>query len=213
MHDVVLEYGLAYHTLNGEQKANNTKGQLVTDQNPYWNAAYSLRLSAKTGLKFFGGMQFVRFKDPDNGSLKNENQVLNQFGLEYMVRPSPLVRLGFFLLQQDHPLYFSSAPEEFEVFKKSFAEAGVSWGLAQRRRVGLLWGLGFKGFAIFPTKGGNATTESGVGTEGFARLGWVGPLGSLYQVKGFYQVTTQPNAEVSFTHETLGYCFMWSHAF
>ena len=212
-HDFSFEYGLAYHTLKGEQKRNNTKGQLTSPQNPFYNAAYTFRTSTNTALKFFGGVQLVRFDSPLNAGLKNEDQVLNHFGLELITRTSPISKFGIFLMQQDHPLYFAKSPTELEVFKKSFAESGLHWSLGQRRRVGLLWGLGAKGFLIFPTKGGNASTESGVGAEGYGRLGWVGPLGTLFQVKGFYQATTAPNAEVSFTHEILGYCFLLSFSY
>ena len=33
-HDISVEYGLGYHTLTGVQKSNNSKGKLVSLQNP-----------------------------------------------------------------------------------------------------------------------------------------------------------------------------------
>lgn len=113
-------------------------------------------------------------------------------------------------MKQDHPLYRGIGPTTFEVFKLKFAQSGVHVQVGQRRRIGLLQGAGAKGYVLFPTKGGEVATESGVGVEAYARLGWVDPLGTLHQVKGFYQASTAPNAEVNFSHEILGYCYQVS---
>ncbi|MBA2406306.1 MAG: hypothetical protein H0V66_16130 [Bdellovibrionales bacterium] len=212
-HDISVEYGVGYHTLKGEQKSNNSKGRLTSLQNPYWLAAYTLRTGAKFAIRIYGGTHLVRFDEPAFGTLKNEDQVLNQYGIEVINKTTPIAKTGFFFMLQEHPLYFAKTPTDFEVLKKSFYQAGVHFSLGQRRRIGLLWGVGIKGYTIFPTEGGNVTTESGVGTEAYARLGWVGPFGTLYQVKGMYQVTTAPNADIEFTHEFLGYCFQVSHSF
>lgn len=212
-HDISVEYGLGYHTLKGEQKSNNSTGRLVSLQNPYWIAAYTLRTGNKFAIRFFGGTHLVRFDEPAFGTLKNENQVLNQYGIEFINKTSPNAKTGFFFMLQDHPLYFAKTPTDFEVLKKSFYQAGIHFSMGQRRRIGLLWGIGIKGYTIFPTTGGNITTEAGVGAEAYARLGWVGPFGTLYQVKGMYLATTAPNADVQFTHEFLGYCLQVSHSF
>lgn len=212
-HDISVEYGLGYHTLTGIQKSNDSKGRLVSLQNPYWLAGYTLRTGAKFAIRVFGGMHFVRFEEPAFGTLKNEDQVLNQFGLEVIKKTSPNVKISAFLMQEDHPLYFAKTSSDFQVLKKSFYHSGMHFSVGQRRRIGLLWGAGIKGYTIFPTEGGNVTTETGVGGEAYARLGWVGPFGTLYQFKGLYQVTTAPNSEVEFTHDFLGYCFQVSHSF
>ncbi len=212
-HDISVEYGLGYHTLTGVQKSNNSKGKLVSLQNPYWVAAYTLRTGAKFAVRVFGGIHLVRFEEPAFGTLKDENQVLNQFGIEFIDKISPNSKLSFFIMQQDHPLYFAKTPTDFEVLKQSFYQAGVHFSIGQRRRIGLLWGMGLKGYTMFPRSGGNVATEAGVGGEAYARLGWVGPFGTLYQMKGIYQVSTAPNADIEFKHEFLGYCFQVSHSF
>ena len=211
--ELAFEYGFMYHTLNAKQKSNNSTGRLVTDQMPYYAAAYTLRVSQKTALRFFGGIQVAKFNEPKRGTIKNEDQIFNHFGLEILRKTGPNTKWGLFFMQQDHPVYFARTPTEFEVFKLSFAEAGVHYSLSQRRRIGLLWGLGFKAFTIFPTKGGDVVTEAGVGGEAYARLGWVGPLGTLYQLKGFTQTTTAPNSDTNFSHSILGYCLLISHSF
>lgn len=212
-HDISVEYGLGYHTLSGVQKSNNSEGRLVSLQNPYWLAGYTLRTGNKFAIRVFGGMHFVRFEEPAFGTLKNENQVLNLFGLEIIKKTSPLVKISVFFMQEDHPLYFAKTPTDFEVLKESFYQGGMHFTVGQRRRIGLLWGLGIKGYTLLPKNGGNVATEAGVGGEAYARLGWVGPFGTLYQMKGIYQVTTAPNSDVEFTHDFLGYCFQVSHSF
>jgi hypothetical protein len=212
-HDLSAEYGVGYHTLRGEQKSNGSKGRLTSSLNPYWLGAYTFRIGQKTAARLFGGVQFVRFDEPKYGTLKDENQVLTQYGLEIIRKNSPLFKTGIFIMNQDHPLYFAKTPTDFEVIKKSFIQTGVHFSVGQRRRIGLLWGLGIKGYTLFPSSGGNVATEAGLGGEGYARLGFVGPFGALYQFKGFYQATTAPNADIVFSHEFLGYCFQVSHSF
>ena len=212
-HDISAEYGLGFHSLTGVKKSNDSKGKFVSLQNPYWLAGYTLRVGDKWAIRLFGGMHFVRFEEPAFGTLKNEDQVLNQFGLEIIKKTSPLLKVGFFVMQEDHPLYFAKTPTDFEITKASFYKAGLHFALGQRRRVGLLWGLGLKGYSLFPKAGGDIATEAGVGGEAYARLGWVGPFGTLYQIKGLYQVTTAPNADIEFTHDFLGYCLQVSHSF
>lgn len=209
-HDFSFEYGLAYHTLKSEQKTNNTKGRLSSNQQPYWIGAYTLRLGQNYGAKLFGGYSVLRFEEPGFGTLESEFDSLSMFGLEIFKKTGPNSKFGIFVMQQDHPLYRAVGPSTFEVFKLKFAQSGVHFQLGQRRRIGLLWGIGGKGYVLFPTKGGEVATESGVGGEAYARLGWVGPLGTLHQIKGFYQVSTAPNAEVDFTHEILGYAYQIS---
>lgn len=209
-HDFSFEYGLAYHTLNVEQKDNNTKGRLSSNQQPYWIGGYTLRLGSKFGVRLFGGISVLRFEEPAAGTLLSEFDSLTMFGVELINKIGPHSKLSFFLMQQEHPLYRAASPTEFEVFKLKFAQGGVHYQIGQRRRIGLLWGLGAKGYLLFPAKGGTVATESGVGAEAYARLGWVGPLGTLHQLKGFYQVATAPNAEVNFSHEILGYCYQVS---
>ncbi len=138
---------------------------------------------------------------------------MNHFGLEVIKKTSPISKFGVFLQQQDQPVYFAETPTEFRVVRKSFVEGGVHYSLGQRRRIGLLWGTGVKAFSVFPTKGGNVTTEAGYGGEAYARLGWVGFLGALYQIKGFYHITSVPNADINFSHEILGYAFMVNYSF
>lgn len=212
-HDFSFEYGLAYHTLKSEQKNNNTAGQLTSSQLPYWNAAYTLRVGRNFGVKLFGGISVLRFDEPPRGTLESEFTSLTNMGIELLSKTGPNSKFGFFGMQQEHPLYKATGPSTFEVFKIKFAQAGVHWQVGQRRRIGLLWGAGLKLFALFPSKGGNVSTESGAGGEAYARLGWVGPLGTLHQIKGFYNAATAPNAEVNFTHEVLGYCYQVSISF
>jgi hypothetical protein len=212
-HNFSFEYGLAYHTLRGTQRSNNTTGRLTTSQNPYWNASYAYRITSKFALQLYGGVQFIQFNEPKFGSLIAETRVLNNYGLEIMHKPGPNSKFGVFVMHQDHPLYFADSPTELRIVRGGFVQSGAHFQLSQRRRIGLLWGLGLKAFVLFPTEGGNIVTETGGGGEGYARLGWVGPLGALYQVKGFYQAATAPNAVVTFQHEVLGYCFMVSHSF
>jgi hypothetical protein len=204
-HDLQFEYGLAYHTLRGKQNENDSTGRLSSNQYPYWLAAYSLRSSQKTALRFFGGVHFVRFEEPKFGTLVGEKQELVQYGLEFVRKLGPIAKLGLFGMKQDHPLYFAKDPTTFQVERVSFAQAGAHLSWSQRRRIGLLWGIGLKGYVLFPTKGGDILTEAGGGGEGYARLGWVGPLGTMYHLKGSYQVSSAPNADVVFTHEILAY--------
>ncbi len=205
-YELTAEYGMAYHVLQGEQKSNNSKGRLTSPQFPYWNGSYTHRISQNWGLRLFGGLQFVRFEEPQGKAyLKSETKELTSYGLEILQKTGAFTKIGYFLMQQEHPLYFTKSPNEFEVVKKSFAQGGMSLTLGQRRRIGLLWGLGLRGFILFPTEGGDVTTEGGVGGEGFARLGWIGPLGTSYLIKGFYQASTAPNAVVTFQHEVFGY--------
>lgn len=209
-HEFSFEYGMAYHTLKSEQKNNNTSGRLTTNQNPYWIGGYTLRLGRNYGLRFFGGLSVIRFEEPTGGELITEFDTLTTLGLELMKKTGPNSKIGVFIMEQEHPLYRAITPREFEVFKLKFAQAGMHFQLSQRRRIGLLWGIGAKGYALFPSRGGDVATETGVGGEAYARLGWVGPLGTLHQIKGFYQVSTAPNADVNFSHEVLGYCYQIS---
>lgn len=200
------EYGLAYHSLEGEQKSNNSRGKLTSPQYPYWNGALTTRLSQNWGIRLFGGLQFVRFDEPSGEQeLKSEKKELLHYGLELITKTGSYSRIGYFIMQQERPLYFNKAPGDFEVIKESFVQGGLSWTIHQRRRVGLLWGVGVKAYTLFPVVGGDVITESGYGGEGFARLGWIGPLGTSYLLKGFYQYASAPNAEVNFSHEVLGY--------
>ncbi len=212
-HDFSFEYGLAYHTLKSEQKNNNTGGKLTSSQLPYWLGSYTLRIGQNYGLKIFGGLSVLNFNEPPDGKLDTEFTSLTTIGGEIFKKTGPVSKFGFLFMQQEHPLYKAVGPTEFEVFKIKFNQAGFHWQLGQRRRIGLLWGLGLKGYLIFPSKGGNVSTETGAGAEAYARLGWVGPLGTLHQVKGFYQGASAPNAEVNFTHEVLGYCYQISLSF
>lgn len=212
-HDFTFEYGLAYHSVESEQKTNNTRGRLSSNQLPYWQAGYTLRLGSNFGVRAFGGIYLLRFEEPKFGTLESEFDSLSHFGLEVIYKTGPISKFSVFGMQQDHPLYRAIGPSTFEVFKRKFAQAGAHWQLGQRRRIGLLWGTGIKGYVLFPTKGGDVATETGVGGEAYARLGWVGPLGTLHQIKGFYQVSTQPNATVDFTHDIIGYCYQASISF
>jgi hypothetical protein len=212
-HEFSFEYGLTYHTLKESQKNNNSRGRLSSNQLPYWNAAYTVRLGRNFGMKLFGGIQLLRFEEPAFGTLHSEFDSLSLFGLELIQKTGPISKLGIFIMQQEHPLYRAIGPTDFEVFKLKFAQGGLHFQLGQRRRIGLLWGLGLKAFALFPTKGGDVATESGVGGEAYVRLGLVGPLGTLHQIKGFYQGVTAPNAEIEFSHELLGYAYLLSISF
>lgn len=200
------EYGLAYHTLKGKQKSNNTTGQLTSPQYPFWTGAISTRLGQNWGIKAFGGIHLVRFDEPPGRSaITNDNLQLLHYGLEFFRKTGTNSRLGYFAMQQERPLYYTKSPTQYQVLKEQFAQMGLSWTLHQRRRVGILWALGVKGYTLFPVKGGDVITESGVGGEAFARIGFIGPLGTSYLLKGFYQAATAPNADVNFTHEILGY--------
>jgi hypothetical protein len=212
-HDVQFEYGLAYHTLKGKQNSNNSTGQLSSDQYPFWLGAYTFRTSQNSAIRMYGGVQFVRFNEPKFGTLIGEKQELVQYGLEFVKKLGPIMKFGIFGMKQDHPLYFAKDPTHFEVVRESFAQSGVHFSFSQRRRIGLLWGLGVKGYAMFPVHGGNVITEMGGGGEGYARLGWVGPLGTMYHIKGFYQVSSAPNAQAVFTHEVLGYSLNVQYSF
>jgi hypothetical protein len=203
--DLQFEYGLAYHTLRGKQNNNNSTGRLTSDQYPFWLGSYTFRTSQATALRFFGGVQFVRFNEPKFGTLISEKQELVQYGMEFIRKLGPIAKLGLFGMKQDHPLYFAQDPTHFKVIRESFAQAGAHLSWSQRRRIGLLWGVGLKGWVLFPVHGGNVITETGGGGEGYLRLGWVGPLGTMYHIKGFYQVSSAPNAQAVFTHEVLGY--------
>ena len=211
--DLQLEYGLAYHTLRGRQEANESKGRLTSPQFPYFVGAYTFRTTQNTAFRLFGGVQTVQFDEPPFGTTISEKQALVQYGGELVRKLGPIMKLGVFGMKQDHPLYVTVRPDEFEVIRVSFAQTGLHFSLGQRRRIGLLWGLGAKAYALFPTKGGNFLTETGGGGEGYARLGWIGPLGTAVHFKGFYQVSTAPNAEVTFTHEVLGYSVSFQYSF
>ena len=212
-HELALEYGLAYHTLRGDQKNNNSEGRITSDQMPYWIGSYAYRFSDNFALKFFGGIQTVKFNEPKYGTLKAEDQVFNQFGMELMTKTSVYAKWGLFIMQQDHPLYYAKETYVFQVLKRTFYQGGLHYSLGQRRRIGLIWGTGLKLYTIFPRSGGNISTESGAGAEGYARLGWVGPFGTTYQIKGFYLGTTAPNADVNFSHELLGYSAQITYSF
>ena len=200
------EYGLAYHSIEGEQKSNGSKGKLTSPQFPYWNGSLTTRLSQNWGIRLFAGLQFVRFDEPPGTQeIKSEKKELIQYGLEIITKTGTNSRIGYFIMQQERPLYFNKAPGDFEVIKASFAQGGVSWTIHQRRRIGLLWGAGARAFVLFPVDGGDVLTETGLGGETFARLGWIGPLGTSYLLKGFYQMASAPNAEINFTHEVFGY--------
>jgi hypothetical protein len=208
-HDFAFEYGLSYHTLEGLQRSNNSRGRLTSPLYPYWSGSYALRLSQNFAVRLMYGVQLVRFDEPKGeANLKNEEKILKQYGLELVQRTGNLTKFGIFLLQQEHPLYFAKTPTEFEIIERNFLHAGIHLSASQRRRIGLIWGVGVKPYFLFPTEGGNIVTESGFGGEGYVRLGWIGPLGTTYQIKGFYQTTSAPNAEVTFTHEMLGYAFL-----
>jgi hypothetical protein len=203
--DFQFEYGLAYHNLKETQKSNGSTGQLTSPQYPFWNAAYSIRISQDTALRFFGGVQFLRFDSPSLVELKGAKQELVQYGIEVTRKLGSFLKVGIFGMKQDHPLYFAKDPTTFEVIRKSFAQSGLHVSLSQRRRIGLLWSIGAKGYVLFPVSGGNVATEAGGGGETYAKLGWVGPLGTMYTIKGSYQIATAPNAEVTFVHEVLAY--------
>lgn len=209
-HNIEAEYGFTYHTLEGTQRKNNTKGRLTSPQYPFWALSYAYRFSQNFALRLSAGIHFVRFDEPEGSpnTLKSENKVLNDYGIELLQKTGAYSKVHYFARQQDHPLYFAKTPTQFEVVENSFYEAGMGFSLSQRRRIGLIWGTGINGFVLFPTDGGNVVTETGVGGEAFARLGWIGPLGTTYQIKGFYQVSTAPNAEVTFMHQQLGYSFV-----
>lgn len=211
--DFQFEYGLAYHTLRGRQQENDSEGRLTSPQFPYFLGAYTFRTTQNTALRLFGGVHTVRFDEPPLGSTISEKQALVQYGGEFIRKLGPIMKLGIFAMKQDHPLYVTARPNEFEVLRTSFAQAGAHVSFSQRRRIGLLWGIGAKGFALFPTKGGNFLTEFGGGGEAYARLGWVGPLGTMIHFKGSYQVSTAPNAEVIFSHEVLGYSVNVQYSF
>jgi hypothetical protein len=212
-HDFSFEYGLAYQTLKAEQKDNGSKGQFTSDQNPYWIGGYTYRLTSNWGVRLFGGISLIRMNEPAFGTVKNEDQALNQYGLELIHKTSLLSKLSYFYMEQDRPLYYAKAPTVYEITKEKFLQAGLHFSLGQRRRIGLIWGTGVKLFTMFPAHGGDVVTETGAGAEGYARLGWVDPFGTLYQIKGIYQGASAPNAEVNFTHEILGYSFLISHTF
>jgi len=209
-HDFQFEYGFTYHTLVGTQKNNNSKGRLTSPQYPFWSAAYAYRFSQNYAIRFSGGISFVRFDEPEESeaTLKSENKVLNHYEVELIRKTGAYSKFGIFFRQQDHPLYFAKTPTEFEVVENSFYESGIHLSLSQRRRIGLIWGLGVKGYLLFPTEGGDIVTEAGYGGDAYARLGWIGPLGTTYQLKGFYLYSSAPNAEVTFSHEQLGYSFL-----
>ena len=211
--DLQFEYGLAYHTLRGRQEANETKGRLTSHLYPYFLGSYTFRASQASALRLFGGVHTVQFDEPPFGTTISEKQALVQYGVEFIRKLGPIMKLGIFGMKQDHPLYVTVRPDVFEVIRTSFAQTGMHLSFSQRRRIGLLWGLGAKAYALFPTKGGSFLTETGGGGEGYARLGWVGPLGTSIHFKGFYQVSTAPNAEVTFSHEVLGYSVTVQYSF
>lgn len=209
-----IEYGTSFHTVNGKQKENSSSGRLTSNKMPFLNGAWTIALGNTWALQLFGGAQFIRFNDPPGTfTLKKEDVVLAHYGLELKKKISAIAKFGVFSRFQDHPLYFAKTPTEVEIFNNRFLESGIHYELSQRRRIGLLWGIGAKGFVIFPSKGGNVTTESGAGGEAYGRLGWVGPFGTQYQIKGFYQYTTAPNAEITFEHENLGYSLIVSYSY
>jgi hypothetical protein len=211
--DLQFEYGMAYHTLRGKQESNKSTGRLTSPQFPYFLGAYTFRATQKTAFRLFGGAHFVRFDEPPAGTTISEKQALVQYGVEMIRKLGPIMKLGIFGMKQDHPLYVTTEPNVYEVIRASFAQAGVHVSWSQRRRIGLLWGIGAKGYVLFPTKGGSFLTETGGGAEGYARLGWVGPLGTMIHLKGSYQVSTAPNAEVIFTHEVLSYSLTVQYSF
>lgn len=209
--ELSLEYGFSYLSVEGLEKSNNTKGRLTTNQFPYLNSSLMQRVNNKLGIKFNFGMQFTQFTKSPNFALENQNLLLLRYGLETFYKLGPYSRIGFFLDEQERPLYFANSPTDITLFKRKFVQPGVNYGLTQRRRVGLLWGLNGKFFLMTPSSGGDIATETGAGAEVAARLGFVGPLGTLYQIRGFYNYATAPNALVSFTQEELGYGILIQH--
>lgn len=212
-HDFSFEYGLMFHTLEAREKNRNSSGKLTTNQMPYYNLSYSLRLPRDFGLKIFGGLQVLRYEEPAGVVVKKEDQVLNEFGLELMKRMNTYSRLGIFFRHQDQNVYYAKDVAEFEVEKIPFIHSGLGLSLGQRRRVGLLWGVGGEGYLIFPSRGGEVATELGHGGKVFARLGFATSLGTLYQFKASQMVTSAPNARVSFTHSIAALSLMVSHQF
>lgn len=212
-HDFTFEYGFMFHTLKAKEENRNSTGKLTTNQMPYYNFSYALRLPRDFGFKVFGGIQVLRYEEPTGVVVKKEDQVLNEFGLELMKRFNPYFRLGTFFRLQEQNVYTARDFGEFEVEKISFLQSGLSFSLGHRRRVGLLWGIGGEGFVIFPSKGGRVATELGHGGELFARLGFATARGTLYQIKATEMVTSAPNARVSFTHSISAYSVMVSHQF
>jgi hypothetical protein len=202
-----------FHNLRAKEENRNSTGKLVTNQMPYYNLSYSLRLPRDFGLKFFGGIQVLRYEEPAGVVVKKEDQVLNEFGLELMKRFNPYFRFGTFFRFQEQNVYFARDFGEFEIEKIPFMQSGLSFSLGHRRRVGLLWGVGGEGGVIFPSKGGRVTTELGHGGRLFARLGFATAHGTLYQFKATEMVTSAPNARVSFTHSISAYSLMVSYQF
>ncbi len=204
--DFSFEYGVTQQALQASEKVSDTSVKLTSNQDPYWLASFSFKFTRNFALKLFGGINLVKFNKSVDANLTERDQILNQFGLEIFKKSKGMARNGFFVMQQDHPQYIVLGPTDFAVTKKSFLQAGWHFSLGQRRRIGFLWGLGIKAFAMAPVKGGNIATEGGAGGEGYARLGWVGPFGLLYQLKGTYQSATTPNSDSKFTHDILSYC-------
>jgi hypothetical protein len=212
-HDFSFEYGLMFHTLEAQEKNRNSQGKLTTNQMPYYHLSYTLRLQNDFGIKFFGGLQILRYEEPAGVVLKKEDQVLNEYGLEILKRLNPYFRTGVFFRHQEQNVYFARDVGEFEVEKIPFLHSGMSFSFGHRRRVGLLWGLGGEGYVIFPSKGGEVATELGHGGKVFARLGFATSLGTLYQFKASQMITSAPNAQVSFTHSITAYSLLVSHQF
>jgi hypothetical protein len=204
--ELVAEYGFSSHAVTGKEKQAGTKGLFTAPTFPYVLGHFRFNFNPEQGLIFFYRFQLTKFDEPTNATIRSREVVLQSYGFELQNKLSPLWRLNFFTKLNQRPNYRAITPTEFAIFPKKFMEPGVSLVISQRRRVGLLWGVGAKGFLLLPTGGdGNFATESGYGVEGLAYLGWVGPMGSLYKINTFYNLAYTPNAQVDITYDEVGY--------
>lgn len=207
------EYGLSYQSVSGLEKKNNTKGHLASAESPYFKISGAARVLKNLGVQLYGGTTFTQFLKSPKFQLGNRNLALFLFGAEAFYRSGDYLRIGFFVEQKERPLYYATTPTEVQMYKNKFIQPGVHFSLSQRRRVGLLWNVGAKGFTMTPKSGGQIATESGVGGEAYAKLGFVDFTGTQYSIKGFYQTATSPNAIVKFTNEELGYSLQITRTF
>lgn len=211
--EVSAEYGFAYHTLHASQKSNGSEARFTSSQNPFFQGSFTAKFATDWQWRINGGVQYVQYNDPEGGSIVGEKTALTNYGLELVHRLGPYLRIVYFGRNQDQTIYKTNSPNVYEIVRVPFGQGGFKIALAQRRRIGFLWAVGAGTFLMLPTKGGDVVTEGGYGAEAYARLGFVGFGGILYQIKGAYNMAQAPNAEVTFVHEVLSYSLIVSYPF
>ena len=56
--------------------------------------------------------------EPAFGTVKNEDQALNQYGLELIHKTSLLSKISYFIMEQERPLYYAKGPTVYQISKE-----------------------------------------------------------------------------------------------